>query len=93
MKLPIEGGRHVIGASSNVATASSNRERGEQAAWASKEWYRDFKSLELDGLIAQAASDNLDLAAERARLTQADANTIRSAGITKSFFFAFLNTC
>jgi hypothetical protein len=52
----------------HVATAPSNRERGEQAAWPSKKWYRDFKSLGPDGLIAQAARDSLDLAAARARL-------------------------
>jgi NodT family efflux transporter outer membrane factor (OMF) lipoprotein len=59
--------------------AQSNGDGSGQVAWPSKEWYRGFESLELDGLIAQAATDNLDLAAARARLTQADARA-RQAG-------------
>ena len=49
------------------------------AAWPSKDWYREFGSAELDGLITQAAGSNLDLAAARARLMQADARS-RQAG-------------
>src|ERR1700761_4658433 len=52
---------------------------GGQAAWPSADCYRGFKSLELDALIAQAEKSNLDLAAARARLTQADARA-RQAG-------------
>ncbi len=52
---------------------------GPPAVWPGKDWYSGFKSLELDALIAQAASANLDLAAARARLTQADARA-RQAG-------------
>lgn len=52
---------------------------GGQAAWPSADWYRGFKSRELDALIAQAAKSNLDLTAARARLTQADARA-RQAG-------------
>ena len=68
----------------DVPTAFENRAQsdgapGGQAAWPSKDWYRGFKSPELDALIAQAATDNLDLAAARARLTQADARA-RQAG-------------
>ena len=68
----------------DVPTAFENRPQsngapGGQAAWPSKDWYRGFKSSELDALIAQAATGNLDLAAARARLTQADARA-RQAG-------------
>ena len=63
----------------DVPAAFENGAPGGQAAWPSKDWYRGFKSRELDALIAQAASANLDLAAARARLTQADARA-RQAG-------------
>ena len=46
---------------------------------AGSDWYHGFGSAELDGLIARAARSNLDLAAARARLTQADARS-RQAG-------------
>src|SRR5579862_9468751 len=59
--------------------AQRNGDGSGQVAWPSKAWYHGFESLELDGLIAQAATDNLDLAAARARLTQADARA-RQAG-------------
>jgi outer membrane protein, multidrug efflux system len=59
--------------------APGNAAPGAQAAWPGKDWYRGFKSRELDALIAQAAADNLDLAVARARLTQADARA-RQAG-------------
>jgi multidrug efflux system outer membrane protein len=47
--------------------------------WPSKDWYQRFASPELDALVLQATSDNLDLAAARARLMQADARA-RQAG-------------
>lgn len=56
-----------------------NGASGAQADWPSKDWYRGFKSRELEAFIAQAATSNLDLAAARARLTQADARA-RQAG-------------
>ena len=52
---------------------------GTAAAWPAKDWYHGFGSAELEGLIAQAASSNLDLGAARARLLQADARS-RQAG-------------
>jgi multidrug efflux system outer membrane protein len=52
---------------------------GAAAAWPSSDWYHGFGSAELDGLIARAASSNLDLTAARARLIQADARS-RQAG-------------
>ena len=63
----------------DVPAAFENGAPGGQADWPSKDWYRGFKSRELDALIAQATMANLDLAAARARLTQADARA-RQAG-------------
>ena len=44
-----------------------------EAAWPSDEWWRNFKSPELDGLIASARAYNNDLGAAVARVVQADA--------------------
>jgi outer membrane protein, multidrug efflux system len=49
------------------------------AAWPSQDWYKGFGSPELQALIDQAASGNLDLTMARARVTQADARA-RQAG-------------
>ena len=43
------------------------------AAWPPEEWWRNFRSSELDGLIARARSYNNDLLAAAARVIQADA--------------------
>lgn len=43
------------------------------AAWPGTDWYRGFDSPELDALIAQAQSGNLDIAKAEARVRQADA--------------------
>lgn len=63
----------------DVPAAFENPSPAGSSAWPSKEWYRGFESRELDVLIEQAASTNLDLAAARARLAQADARA-RQAG-------------
>jgi NodT family efflux transporter outer membrane factor (OMF) lipoprotein len=47
--------------------------------WPAQEWYRDFGSDELDAFIDIAARTNTDVAAARARVTQADARA-RQAG-------------
>jgi outer membrane protein, multidrug efflux system len=47
--------------------------------WPAQQWYRDFGSEELDGFIDLAAATNSDVAAARARVTQADARA-RQAG-------------
>ena len=47
--------------------------------WPAADWWRGFGSPELDGLIATAQAQNLDLAAAEARVLQADAR-IRQAG-------------
>lgn len=52
---------------------------GSDAAWPGKDWYASFGSPELDALIEQAASDNIDLSMARARVVQADARA-RQAG-------------
>ena len=49
------------------------------AQWPAQEWYRDFGSEELNSLIETAIRNNTDLAAARARVTQADARA-RQAG-------------
>lgn len=41
------------------------------AKWPGSEWYRDFGSTELDGLIDQAVANNLDLQAAHWRVQQA----------------------
>ncbi len=49
------------------------------AAWPPPEWWRNFGSLELNGLIATARAYNTDLAAAAARIVQADAQ-VRISG-------------
>src|SRR6185312_11134891 len=48
-------------------------------AWPSPDWWRGFRSPELDALIALARAQNLDIAAAIARVRQADAQ-VRIAG-------------
>ncbi len=50
-----------------------------EAAWPSEQWWRNFRSPELDGLIASARAYNNDLAAAVARVVQADAQ-VRISG-------------
>jgi len=50
-----------------------------EAAWPPEEWWRNFHSPELDGLIASARVYNNDLAAAVARVVQADAQ-VRISG-------------
>lgn len=57
----------------------SNLKVDEHGHWPSSDWYHGFASRELDSLVAQASSGNLDLVAARARLAQADARA-RQAG-------------
>jgi len=45
----------------------------DQAAGPGSDWYRGFGSPELNGLIEQASSNNLDVSAARSRIAQADA--------------------
>jgi multidrug efflux system outer membrane protein len=55
---------------------------GAAVNWPSKDWYHSFASRELDALIDQAASNNLDLTVARARIAQADARARQAhAGI------------
>jgi multidrug efflux system outer membrane protein len=49
------------------------------AAWPSKDWWRGFRSAELNGLIDEARARNFDIAAAIARVRQADAQ-VRIAG-------------
>ncbi len=58
---------------------------GAAADWPSRDWYHGFASRELDALIDQAAGNNLDLTAARARIAQADARARQAhAGILPS---------
>jgi len=57
-----------------VATADT-----AEAAWPPEEWWRNFKSPELDALIASARAYNNDLGAAVARVVQADAQ-VRISG-------------
>ncbi len=43
--------------------------------WPQKEWWHGFGSTELDGLVAQAETDNLDIAVAAANVLQAEAQT------------------
>jgi multidrug efflux system outer membrane protein len=54
-------------------------EQTQSPAWPAEDWWRGFRSPQLDSLIAQAESGNLDLAAAVARVREADAQT-RIAG-------------
>jgi len=42
-------------------------------AWPAADWWKSFGSTELDGLMTQAQTDNLDIAAAAARVIQAEA--------------------
>ncbi len=50
-----------------------------RAAWPAQGWWRGFRSPTLDGLMAEAAASNFDIAAAVARVRQADA-AVRIAG-------------
>ena len=52
---------------------------GSADVWPAPDWWRSFQSSELDALIAEARTDNLDLAAAAARVLQAEAQ-LRVAG-------------
>ncbi len=62
-----------------VPAAFQNTAPAAEAAWPGKDWYRGFRSPALNGLISEAAGQNLDLAAARARIVEADARA-RQAG-------------
>jgi multidrug efflux system outer membrane protein len=57
----------------------------DSANWPTKDWYRSFASAELDALIAEATTNNFDVATARARVAQADARARQAhAGILPS---------
>jgi NodT family efflux transporter outer membrane factor (OMF) lipoprotein len=62
-----------------LPSAFAAQRAGSDASWPGKDWYAGFGSSELNALIEQAASDNLDLSMARARVVQADARA-RQAG-------------
>jgi NodT family efflux transporter outer membrane factor (OMF) lipoprotein len=53
--------------------------RDSAGVWPDPEWWKSFGSAELDGLVAQAKANNLDIAAAAARVQQAEAQ-LRVAG-------------
>src|SRR5581483_12194132 len=61
--------------------AAANPAGAGATAWPAPDWWRNFNSPELDGLIADAQADNLDIAAAAARVQQADAQ-LRVTGAT-----------
>jgi multidrug efflux system outer membrane protein len=63
----------------DVPAAFDNAAAAAPIGWPSKDWYQRFASRELDALVLQATSNNLDLTAARARVMQADARA-RQAG-------------
>ena len=52
---------------------------GNTDVWPAPDWWRSFQSSELNALMAQARTDNLDIAAAAARVLQAEAQ-LRVAG-------------
>jgi NodT family efflux transporter outer membrane factor (OMF) lipoprotein len=63
----------------DVPAAFEGRAAANAPIWPAKDWWRNFSSAELDGLIAAAQTGNLDLAAAQTRVLQADAR-VRQAG-------------
>ena len=61
------------------APAGFEQQSAGRAAWPGEDWHHGFASNELDGLVALARQNNLDLAAAEARIRQADARA-RAAG-------------
>ena len=65
--------------------AFARADPGEAAEWPSQDWYRNFGSAELNGLIDAASSANLDLKIAQTRIAQADARARQAhAGILPS---------
>ena len=59
---------------------------GSAQIWPNQDWWRDFGSPELSGLIAAAQADNRDLAAAAARVMEAQAQvTIQRAALFPQF--------
>jgi outer membrane protein, multidrug efflux system len=81
MALPLFAGcaLHEASPEPPVLPAAFEARVAPGGSWPSQEWYRGFGSEPLQILIEQAASNNLDLAMARARVTQADARA-RQAG-------------
>jgi len=65
----------------DVPPAYRATREGAAAAWPSADWWRGFRSAELDRLIAQAGAQNFDIAAAIGRVRQADAQ-VRIVGAT-----------
>lgn len=59
----------------DVPTAFTAPVAKDAAVWPKPDWWKGFGSTELDGLIADAQQNNLDLAIAAARVLQADAQT------------------
>ena len=62
-----------------LPTPWENASPNLRAAWPDPDWWRAFKSPQLDGLMAQARAGNTDVAAAAARVVEADAQA-RIAG-------------
>ncbi len=65
--------------------AFARTEPGQAAGWPSQDWYRNFGSSELNGLIDAASNANFDLKIAQARIAEADARARQAhAGILPS---------
>jgi NodT family efflux transporter outer membrane factor (OMF) lipoprotein len=72
----------------DVPGAFDQRREGASTLWPGEDWYRGFSSKQLDRLLTIATGNNLDLAAARARIAQADARArIAGAAILPSVDF------
>ena len=79
---PPEAWKTDIGKSIDAGASGATGAAGVNATppvWPSSEWWRGFKSAQLDDLIAQAQKANDDLAAAVARVREADAQ-VKIAG-------------
>jgi NodT family efflux transporter outer membrane factor (OMF) lipoprotein len=63
----------------SMPTAWDAQSKAAPTTWPAPDWWRGFGSTELDGLIAEAQANNLDIAAAAARVMQAEAQ-LRESG-------------
>ena len=64
---------------SNVQAPQQWNTEADSLVWPEVKWWNEYQQPQLSGLIAQARTDNLDLASAAARLLQADAQ-LRQSG-------------
>lgn len=72
---------------SDVPTKFDGPIPSDVGVWPQKEWWKGFGSTELDGLIAEAETNNLDIAVAAAGVMEAQANS----NIQRSALFPSIN--